>query len=54
MEKKYFEIPYIKVIAIKNDILTNSIGVTDDDDDFNKPGMVGAQGRNNFFEDDEF
>lgn len=55
MEKKYFEAPYLKVVEVKNDILTTSPGGEGDfKGDGGDAGNSLAPGRNDFFGDDEF
>lgn len=46
--KKVYNAPYLKVVEIKNDILTNSLNNEEGD------GYQLIQGRQDFFEDDEF
>lgn len=49
MEKKYFVAPYLKVVEVKNDILTSSVGFGDD---LTGPGQGNVQGRHGMWDDD--
>lgn len=49
MTKKVYKAPYLKVVSIKNDILTSSTpGMSDTEYD----GPMGAQGRHGMWDDD--
>jgi len=50
MEKKIFEAPYLKVVNVKNDIITGSNDFTVDPSSTNSSNL--APGRRGMFEDD--
>lgn len=53
--KKIYNAPYLKVVEVKNDIIATSGELrANENASFSDFGNVGAQGRQDFFEDDEF